>query len=290
MMKSKLFYSLALVLCLLMTACVCHADDENLILVEFDFEAGSEFGGVLTVSFADGSTEETGGYGFGWEGEAGSVSTVGDVLSMLEIASIEPALEGDEFEGWMVYEVVSVEDEDGFETSTYVKAEDALYSTEELFALPVPDFYAVYTAKWASVSEEEYFSAIEEETITLPSITMLSGDGVMLMHSKEEDYECTMHIVTVEEGQTFGEALALEDLLSVTLDGKEFTGWTVYDVHAMESTDAPVEQEGVMCIELFEGWYVVLKEYNVCAELVTTQELAEMVCSVNDHVVIANFQ
>ena len=51
---------LVMLLCLLMTVCVCHAEDENLMLVEFDFEAGSEFGGVLTVTSADGSTEETG--------------------------------------------------------------------------------------------------------------------------------------------------------------------------------------------------------------------------------------
>lgn len=289
-MKSKIFCTLALVLCLLMTAFVCRAEDENLMCVDFDFEAGSEFGGALILTFDDGSSEETGGYGFGWEGEIGVVSTVGDVLARMGVLSIEPVLEGDEFEGWMVYEVVSVEDEDGFETSTYVKAEDALYSTEELFALPAPDYYAIYAAKWASVAEEEYFSAIEEETIIMSSITMLSGEGVMLMDSEEEDYECVVHIVTVEEGQTFGEALTLEELLSVTLEGKEFTGWTVYDVQVMESTDTPVEEEGVMCYELFEGWYMVLREYSVCAELVSTQELAEMVCDVTDHVVIANFQ
>lgn len=300
-MLKKAFIPLLLALCMLTPS---FAEEEFLPVVEFELSGGDAFGGMLMVSYLDGSTTETGSYGFGCEVADGAALTVGDILLSMDVTGVEPMLEGDIFEGWMIHQLVITEDEDGFSEWSYTRMDDALYTTEELFALPAPDYYAVYTAKWASVPAEDYYSmTAEEEVIVLPSISMFSGEGVMLMHGEDEDYECTMRIVTVEEGQTFGEALMLEELLSVTLEGKELIGWTVYDVYAMASTDgtvydmyamdsadAPAAEDGTLCIKLSDEWYVVLQDYSVCAELVSTQELSGMVCDVFDHVIIAYYQ
>lgn len=282
MMKKLLWLTLCLTLC-----CVMAGAAEE---ISFDLEPGCEFGGMLTLTYLDGTTEETGAYGFGME-DAPADMTIGEVLAYFDIAAVEPVREGDAFEGWMVWAFLSTVDEDGFEDWSYSQVGDGLYSTEDLMALPVPDYYAIYTAKWAGVAEEDYFTAGGGYAeVVMPSITLISGEGAMRLHGEEEDYESALSVATVEEGQTFGEALELDSLLDVTAEGKTFTGWTVYDVYAMTVASEPVTDEGALCIQVFEDWYVVLEEYSVCAEMVSTQELAEMVCGVTDHVAVANFE
>ena len=77
----------------------------------------------------------------------------------------------------------------------------------------------------------------------------------------------------VEPGQSFGEVLELNTLADNTAEGAEFTSWTVYDVAVMETSETCVEEEGVLCYELL-----------------STEELAEVVCDATEHVVIPNFQ
>lgn len=42
-----------------------------------------------------------------------------------------------------------------------------------------------------------------------------------------------------------------------------------------------------MCFELFEDYHMVLREYTLCHEQLSTEELAAVVCEANDHVVVA---
>lgn len=142
----------------------------------------------------------------------------------------------------------------------------------------------------AGIPVESFYAPYVEETIVIPSITLLSGDGVMQIDSEGEQYESSSIIVTVDPGQTFGEALSLEEITDATLDGKTFTGWTVYDVAAVEAAETLVEEEGVLCYEVFKGWYMILREYTICQERISTQELAELICGTTDHVVVANFK
>lgn len=288
-MLKKFLLPLLLALCLLVPA---FAEEEGLPMVEFDLDGGSMFGGTLIITCLDDTISETGSYGFLCEVEDISALTVGDILTAMEIKSIEPVLEGDAFEGWMIYQLVITEDEDGFSDWQYVRLDELIYSTEDLLALPAPDYYAVYTAKWASVPAESYYSEDAEsyEVITVPSITLFANGGVMRIDSEEGPYEATLSVAMAEEGLSFGEVLDLGRLLSVTMEGKTFTGWTVYDVHVLEVSDVPVAEDGVLCYMLGEEWYMVLREYDVCAQNISTEELAGIVCSVTDHVVVANFE
>lgn len=279
-MVKKNLLALLTVLCLLMAA-ACLAEED--VQVDVTFDGYAQAGGLLYVTWADEACE-TGGLGMiGTPGQS-----IGDMLQSNGVLSVEPVLEGDEFEGWMEAAVTVSADEDGFEWEEYSLVSDQLYTTEELMTLAVPEHRVTYVAKWAGIPAENYFAPYEEETIVMPSITLLSGDGTLLIEGEEETYEAAWRVATVEPGQTFGEALEL-DSITVLADGKTFAGWTVYeyDVETMETSETHVEEEGALCFELFEDYHMVLREYAVCADLLSNEELAEYVCAQSDHVVVA---
>ena len=282
-MKKNIF-TLILSLCLLLTALPVCA--EEAAVVDLTLDGYGEMGGMLSVTDAS-ETFETGAYGF----IAMPGQTIGEVLENNGVVSVEPVLEGDEFEGWMKVAVVTVVDEDGFEWPEYSLIPDVIYTTEELLALTIPDYSVMYVAKWAGIPAEDYYALIEEETIVMPSITLLTGEGIMLMNSDEGQYEATMSAVTVEPGQTFGEALELDSIAAMTAEGKMFTSWTVYEynIDTMETSETCAEEEGVLCFEVFEDYHMVLREYTLCHEMISTEALAEIVCEASDHVVIANW-
>jgi len=68
-----------------------------------------------------------------------------------------------------------------------------------------------------------------------------------------------------------------------------FAGWTVldYSTAAMEISETPVDADDVLCFELFEDYHMVLHDYYACAEMLTTEELAEYACEGLDHMVVA---
>ncbi|MBQ8313766.1 MAG: DUF1311 domain-containing protein [Clostridia bacterium] len=279
-MKKNLL-ALLTVLCLLLTG-ACLAEEEN--QVDVSLEGYMEIGGMLNVAWTE-EAYETGGVGMiGTPGQ-----TIGDVLKNNDVLSVEPVLEGDEFEGWMEVALIITTDEDGFESVEYSPITDQIYSTEELLTLTVPEQSVMYVAKWASVPAEEYFAPYEEETVVMPSVTLISGEGTMLINGEEEQYETNWSVATVEPGQTFGEVLELDRIASMTAEGKVFAGWMVYeyDVNTMETSETCVEEEGVLCFELFEGYHMVLREYTSCVDPLSTEELAAYACAETDHVIVA---
>ena len=266
-MKKNLFVLLT-ALCLLFAAAGL-AEEEN--QVDVTLEGYMEAGGMLYVTWTD-NADETGGLGMiGTPGQ-----TISDVLQKDGILSVEPMLEGDTFEGWMEVAVTVTVDEFGFAENEYSLVPDQCYTTEELLVLTVPDHNVTYMAKWAGIPVEEYFAPYEEETIVMPSITLLGGEG-------------NWSVATVEPGQTFGEVLALDTMDVVAPEGKLFVGWTVYEynVENMETSETCVEEEGVLCFELFENYHMVLREYTVCHELLSTEDMSAIVCEASDYAVVA---
>lgn len=266
-MKKNLFVLLT-ALCLLFAAAGL-AEEEN--QVDVTLEGYMEAGGMLYVTWTD-NADETGGLGMiGTPGQ-----TISDVLKKDGILSVEPMLEGDTFEGWMEVAVTVTVDEFGFAENEYSLVPDQCYTTEELLVLTVPDHNVTYMAKWAGIPVEEYFAPYEEETIVMPSITLLGGEG-------------NWSVATVEPGQTFGEVLALDTMDVVAPEGKLFVGWTVYEynVENMETSETCVEEEGVLCFELFENYHMVLREYTVCHELLSTEDMSAIVCEASDYAVVA---
>ena len=279
-MKERMFVILA-ILCLLFPA-VCLAEEENQVDVTLD--GYTDAGGMLCVTWTDDACETGGLSLIGTPGQ-----TIGAVLRKDGIRSVEPMMEDDIFEGWMEVETVTTVDEDGFEWETYSLITDPIYSTEELMALTVPDHHVMYVAKWSGVPAGEYFSPCEEEMTVLPSITLLCGEGNMLISGEEEQYEVNWRVVTVEAGQTFGEVLELDAGEFIAPEGKVLAGWAVYgyDAESAENSETPVDEDGVLCFELFEDYHVILREYTVCAGMLSTEELAGHTCEAPDHMVVA---
>lgn len=280
----------ALMAAILLLLCVCRAEEEEIYpTCEFDLDA---YGGMLNVAYGDGSADETGGWGFSTDlTEEGM--TIGDILKDFDIASIEVVNEGEVFEGWLVFDVEVTEDEDGFSEYSYSLKSEAPVTTEELLALPAQEGYTAYAAKWESMSAGEYYQYEDsgyEETIRIPSVTLYSGEGVLLMDGEEEDYESGLNVASVEPGQTVGEALELDRLLSVSCDGAEFAGWTVYDVAWMETIEGMPEDESLPHFEVFNGWYCVLYDYIVIGEGMSTEEIGELVCGEGDLLIWAGWK
>ena len=118
--------------------------------------------------------------------------------------------------------------------------------------LAVPDHNVMYVAKWAGIPAEEYYAPYEEEMVALPSITLMCGEGSMLISGEEEQYEANWSVAMIEPGQAFGEVLEMDTREILAPEGKVFAGWTVLDyaTAAMEISETPVEKEGVLCFEL----------------------------------------
>ena len=279
-MKKRIF-AVIMIFCLLFAA-VCLAQEE--VQVDVTFESYMEAGGVLNVTWTEYADETS---GLGLIGTPGQ--TIGEMLQNNGVLSMEPMLEGDVFEGWMEVELITTVDEDGFDWTEYSLIPEPVYTTEELMTLTVPDHNVMYVAKWAGIPAEEYFAPYEDETIALPSITLLCGEGNMLVTGEEEQYEANWSVATIEPGQTFGEVLALDTREIIAPEGKVFAGWTILDyaTAAMEISETPVEKEGVLCFELFEDYHVVLHDSYACAEMLTTEELTGYSCEGLDHMVVA---
>lgn len=273
-MKKRLMAALAAVL-MVMSFAACGAEEE-IPVCEFDLDA---YGGMLSVTYADGSADETGAWGFCTE-ITGEGMCIGDVLAECDIAALEAVCEGDVFQGWLIFDMETVIDEFGFEEYSYVPAADAPISTDELLALPVSPERRLYAAKWESIPAGAYFSEAEEEAIVIAMspATLFANGGSMRMHSAEEDYETTMSVATTEPGQVLGDALELDALLAVTRDGYTFAGWTVYAASGMESADARPDDEGLVCFEIFDGWYTILQDSAIIGEGLDTAEVGSLIC------------
>ena len=227
---------------------------------------------------------------------------------VLELGSVYDVMqEGCIFAGWTVFEVYSAETADACPENEnvpcleltegqhlvlheYAICQDML-STQELAELSCGLRDHVAVAGW--YTEEEYDSLFGDEEIALrlPSVTLFCDEGFMTFDSDEGPYEASMSVGTTEPGKTIGELLEMHNLLSVTCEDKEFTGWTVYAVGGMDTIEGPVEEEGVLSYRVFGDYFMVLYDYAVTHELISTEELSQLSFQDDlDYIAIANFQ
>ena len=283
-MKMKILTAALLAFCL-MAAMLCAAaesEEEAMRTLNFELDA---YGGTIVCTYADGSVEETGGWGFSVDLEEGAVPSIGDGIIS----------EDDVFEGWMPYAVEIAVDEDGFEDWTYVPAADgALYSTDELLALTAPETQAVYAAKWAGIDAQSYSAQDDTDGIEiyLPSITLMANGGMMTHTGEEESYEADLCISTLEPGMTINDVMELSAYSAPAMEGKTFAGWTLYAVGGYESYEEGDDfaTEGALCFEVFEGYYSVVYDYELIAEGLSMQELGELVCGDTELLAIAQWE
>lgn len=289
-MIKKMLIALALCLCLL----TCAFAEESVRTIEFELDGYGMGGGMLNVTFSDGTVHETGGWGFFFELDHNNDVTLGELLGRDDIVAFEAVHESDAFEGFMPFEIVITEDEDGFEQWNYVRMSDALYTAQELLALPAPDTYVVYAAKWAGIDAESYYVWEDGgEMIHIPSATLMANGGTITCQTEDGDvYDMNFSVASLEPGMTLGELLSLDTIRSMSMEGKTFTGFIVYETGMFEAAAAEdfVPEENMLSFELFEGWVSFVREYEVIAEGLSLEELGALSYGERDLLILATWQ
>ena len=81
-------------------------------------------------------------------------------------------------------------------------------------------------------------------------------------------------------------------LESVERDDYDFAGWEFYTAETVEWVEEEVTDltENDICLETGSYGYAVLYNYTLSEELLTTEELAEIVCEGMNYVAIASWE
>ena len=131
--------------------------------------------------------------------------------------------------------------------------------------------------------------ANEKEVIELTSLSVDANGGTLCFAANEE-YESTFSVYSVEPGQTIKEVMEVDynnPLICAEKEGAEFAGWTVYTCDVIEWLDELVEGDGIVCVPFGEDMYTVLTDSEICAELVTLEEMGEIVCEDTNYYAVA---
>ncbi len=84
-------------------------------------------------------------------------SIIWEVLDQYDVVSIEPRLEGYEFEGWLEYRVYPENPDDPMTNYIQEQVSDKVYTTKEVFDKTVElDDQVTYYSKWKEVTVQEY--------------------------------------------------------------------------------------------------------------------------------------
>ena len=210
-------------------------------------------------------------------------------------SDITPVLEGDTFEGWME---CRYDDELG----SYVIVSQTLYSTQELMAMPVPEAPVEYFAKWASIPMEEYFvsdidDAIEDAS-TSGVFAFTANGGIMRFHRYDnEEYESDTYGYGLDYGQALNDIMGTEyadALISISKEGAEFTGWTLYMADDIFfGTEIP-EEEDILVLFYMENdyygvLYALLRNATLVGENMPTEQLCGMTCYGENYLAVASW-
>ncbi len=278
------------------------ADDTNLdnngaIYVTID--AYGLLGGTLSVTQAGEEGVESVAWGF----EASQGDKVSDMLAKEEITAIDAVLEGDTFEGWMIFEEIITSDEDGFDTITYeLRSGDTIYTTEELMELAIPEYNAAFVAKWASLPIEDYF--VEDDYMfdadeTTASITLIANGGNMLFIRSDgsDEIDSPVYSYWLEAGQTINDVMTEEawhSLVSVEKEGASFTGWSVYEGDFVSWSSEAINDETTTSFEYdnrYEGFeYITVDNCVLYNSNISTEELLQLTNTGKYYIAIANWE
>lgn len=240
---------------------------------------------VISTNDADFPTYETQSVVY-----AGAVgTTLAEAMAAIGDVSVEAVAEGDTFEGWMEFVVHIETDADGFDTYTYERVSDTLYTTEEVLAKPFAREEMVYTAKWAGMDMDSYY--VEEDymwTSDSMAIALDANGGTMTYQFAEgESYDCEFYTYWLMEGETINDLAAqpengYDPMVSIQKEGAEFAGWTVYVGDSLNWSSEASAEDGEMSLETgmdIEGFeYVILGNGALYMDSVTTEELFALVC------------
>lgn len=284
-MKKKALITLLTVLTLILSLVACGSDNE-----ETDNEAYITLDSYYNTLIISTNDNESPTYETQTIDYAGAVgTTLGESMEAVGDVSIKAVAESDEFEGWMEFIVHIETDEDGFDTYTYERVSDTLYTTEELLEKTFTEEQKVYAAKWASIDMESYY-AEEDYMWTAESLAIqldANGGTMNFQDAEDESYEADSYTYWMTEGESINTLVAdaesgYDAMMSIEKLDAEFANWTVYKGDSITWSSEASDEEGDMSLETTndsEGFeYVILGNGTLYKESVTTEELCELVC------------
>lgn len=278
------------------------SNDEASNSVYFTFDAYGEANGILAVTelSIEGSTKVSESVSWGFE--AIENEKIIDVLNRSGVVAINPMLEDDVFEGWMIFKEEITVDEDGFENFNYERiSEDKLYSTNEIFEMSMPNYNLIYVAKWSTIPMEDYYKEdySTEPVMDTTYFSFYANGGTMTFSDVEnESFELERYDYWLNENESLkdvmnGDIINSAILKSVQKEGATFSGWTVYEADNLNWSSDEVIEEGTKNFlynpndEDFK--YMYLENCVLYSENASTEELLEITYNGKHHYAIANW-
>lgn len=271
--------------------------------VYFTFDAYGEANGILAVTelSIEGSTKVSESVSWGFE--AIENEKILDVLNRSGVVAINPMLEDNIFEGWMIFKEEITVDEDGFENFNYEKiSEDKLYSTNEIFEMSIPNYNVIYVAKWSTIPMEDYYKE-DYSTKPIMDTTYFSfyanGGTITFSDVENESFELERYDYWLNENESLkdvmnGDIINSAILKSVQKEGATFTGWTVYEADNLNWSSAEVIEDGTKNFlynpndEDFK--YMYLENCVLYSENASTEELLDITYNGKHHYAVANWE
>ena len=284
-MKNIMKIALALLLVMGLTGCVKVEVDGGGDLLPIDeqyatIDAYFPHGGMLEMVW-DGQETETGSMDF----IVVPGQTVKEALTEANIKNLSAYNENDTFEGWLIFNVGIIGDDQGNEEYIYYLASETVYSTEELMELTIPEYMVVYTAKWAGMDLEQYYAEedymFDEDTTGVLVLHLTEGEMRFVSTYDKEEYTCDAFAYWMEDKTSVNDLSQTgewDTFVGVEHASKTFAGWDLYEGTNLAWTSENKVEDGQMIFEYaeYEGFeYVVLDDAFYLTRM-TTEDLLSM--------------
>jgi hypothetical protein len=105
-------------------------------------------------------------------------------------------------------------------------------------------------------------------------LTIYANGGTLLLGTGSEQYEAELSAGYMEVGTKFADVIGSE-IQSITKDGSEFAGWTVYAVTDGEwvMNEETELADNQLCMACGSYGYYLMNEYELISESLSTDEL-----------------
>lgn len=269
----------------------------------FTFDAHGLAGGMLAVTELSDEGSTVVNESVSWMFETTENEKIKNALQKTGIVAINPMLENDIFEGWIIFKENITVDPDGYETCSYEKISDEkLYSTTEIFEMDMPNHNLIFMAKWANIPMEEYsIEEITDKPLLDTCYFSLDANGGTMTFSDVEtpNFELEKYNYWLNEGNSLkdtmtGSVVNSATLLSVQKAGARFTGWTVYEADLINWSSEEILEEGTKNFlydqndEAFR--YIYLQNCSLYSENASTEEIKNISYNGKHYYAIANWE
>lgn len=285
------------VLCMLivtLVGCVSKQPNDDLDstkLLYIDAYSIHEMAMIYLTDMGD-ETLETGSIEF----EITAGKTVEEIIKLSDYMFKDVVCEYDIFEGWLQYEVIITPGDDGFDVFTYELVSDQVISTEEMLSSVIDGSKNIsFTAKWASLPIEDYYTDEEEFVEGYTGVVALTANGgkiATIMGDKVFSEEETTILGLAQGENNLNDSFKNNKYsIDITKQQSTLNGFTVYQADALNLVYEDCAK-GYWFGKDFEGldtWITMTNE-TLVSENMSIEEVYQLEPNNGVYFVIANWQ